>query len=111
MKSASIGSCTSATEVTDISRFGIWILHRGIEYFLPFEDFPWFREAAVSQVLSVVEEGPEHLRWPELDIDLSLESIRNPKQFPLISEAPVTSGKRLRNSPPSQPGTPEGGSG
>jgi hypothetical protein len=28
---------------------------------------------------------PDHLYWPDLDIDLSLESIRHPENFPLIS--------------------------
>jgi hypothetical protein len=30
----------------------------------------------------VVSETPEHFRWPELDVDLSLESIRHPEKFP-----------------------------
>ena len=29
------------------------------------------------------------LYWPELDIDLSLESIRQPDAFPLIAKAPL----------------------
>lgn len=64
MKSASIGTSTSAPEVTDISPFGIWILYRAKEHFLPFEEFPWFRDASVQKVFHVVEEGTEHLRWP-----------------------------------------------
>jgi hypothetical protein len=26
-----------------------------------------------------------HLYWPDLDIDLAVESIRNPEAFPLVS--------------------------
>jgi hypothetical protein len=26
-----------------------------------------------------------HLRWPALDVDLSLDSIRHPEQFPHVS--------------------------
>ncbi len=29
----------------------------------------------------------DHLYWPGLDIDLSLQSLRNPSAFPLISGA------------------------
>ena len=29
----------------------------------------------------------DHLYWPQLDADLSVESIRNPLAFPLISKA------------------------
>ena len=110
MKSANIGQGTSAAEVTDISPFGIWILHRGEEHFLNFEDFPWFRDAPVRLVFSVIEDGPGHLRWPGLDIDLSLESICNPKEFPLVSESPSSYGEPLRRANPPPPSAPEGGS-
>jgi hypothetical protein len=92
MKYDVIGNDASAAEITDISPFGIWLLYGGTECFLSFEEFPWFRNAPVSQVFFVVEEGPEHLRWPGLDVDLSRESIRKPKQFPLVSEPPATYG-------------------
>jgi hypothetical protein len=28
---------------------------------------------------------PHHLYWPELDVDLAVESIRNPGAFPLVA--------------------------
>ena len=90
MKSASIGTGISGPEVTDISPFGIWILYQAEEYFLPFGEFPWFLSASVEQVFQVVEEAPEHLRWPELDVDLSLDSIKDPGAFPLVDESPGT---------------------
>ena len=86
MKYATIGTGTSAPEVTDISPFGIWLLSRGKEYFLGYDDFPWFRDAPVRQVFSVTEEGFGHLRWPSLDIDLSIDSIKDPGAFPLVYE-------------------------
>jgi hypothetical protein len=27
-----------------------------------------------------------HLYWPELDVDLSVDSLRNPQAFPLVSK-------------------------
>jgi hypothetical protein len=33
----------------------------------------------------MVLQGPEHLYWPDLDIDLSVESIEHPERFPLVS--------------------------
>lgn len=90
MKSANIGTSISGPEVTDISPFGIWILHRKREYFLAFTEFPWFENAPVRNVFHVTEESPTHLRWPELDIDLSLESIKDPGAFPMVYEAPGT---------------------
>ncbi len=86
MKYASVGSSTFGPEVTDISAFGIWILYRGREYFLAYEDFPWFLHAPIQKIFAVVEEGPGHLRWPELDVDLALDSIRRLGEFPLVYE-------------------------
>ena len=90
MKSASIGTSTSGPEVTDISPFGVWILYQAKEYFLAFEEFPWFRNAPVEKVFHVAEEAPGHLRWPELDVDLSLDSIKCPGAFPLVYESSGT---------------------
>jgi len=55
------------------------------ELLLSFEQFPWFRRATIEQICHVEWPAPEHLYWPELDIDLSLASIRTPEEFPLIS--------------------------
>lgn len=91
MTFTALGTDTSAVEVTNISRHGVWLLVRDEELFLPFEDFPWFREAPVGQILNVEAPSPDHLYWPELDIDLACESIRHPEQFPLVSKAGNTS--------------------
>jgi hypothetical protein len=37
--------------------------------------------------LNVEMPGPNHLYWPDIDVDLALESIENPKAFPLVSRA------------------------
>jgi hypothetical protein len=95
MRSAPRGDATSRVEVSGISPHGIWLFLRDREAFLPFEEFPWFREASVSGVLHVERPTPDHLYWPDLDIDLSVESILNPNRFPLISrERPARSAKR-----------------
>jgi hypothetical protein len=83
MTSSAHGASISQPEVTNIDRFGVWILIRDHEYFLSFEEFPWFRRATLEQVLYVESPNDEHLHWPELDVDLSLDSIRSPESFPL----------------------------
>ena len=55
------------------------------EYFLDFEDFPWFRQATLQQLFSVQLLHKNHLFWPELDVDLDLETIQHPEKYPLIS--------------------------
>jgi hypothetical protein len=67
----------------EISPDGIWVLASGQEHFLPFEQFPWFKKGTIDQILNVVEEHPGNYRWPDLDVDLGLNSIKNPEQYPL----------------------------
>jgi hypothetical protein len=79
------GHVISAVEVTHVSKHGFWLLLGEEELLLRFEDFPWFRDATIGQIGSVEWPAPDHLYWPELDVDLSVSSIRDPQAFPLIS--------------------------
>ncbi|MFZ5868481.1 MAG: DUF2442 domain-containing protein [Thermodesulfobacteriota bacterium] len=85
MISESLGVSTSEVEVTNISRYGLWLLVGEEELFLPFDEFPWFKNAPLQAILNVKREGPEHLHWPDLDVDLALDSIKHPDRYPLIS--------------------------
>jgi len=87
MKSATLRVSTSNAEGTNFSPFGLWILVGSEELYLPYEDFPWFKNATIAQVTHVERPSPGHLYWPELDIDLAVDSIRNPGAFPLVSSA------------------------
>ena len=51
--------------------------------FMSYDDFPWFKDASVGKVLNVEEPSPGHFYWPDLDIDVGLETIENPENFPL----------------------------
>jgi hypothetical protein len=79
------GIITSAPEVTHVSRHGFWLLLGTEELLLPFEHFPWFRKATIDQISEVEWPAPNHVYWPQLDVDLSVESIRNPSAFPLVA--------------------------
>ena len=85
-KSGKPGAATSV-EVSHVSPLGIWLLLGEKEYFLTFEDFPWFAEAKIREIHRVELAGENHLRWPALDVDLCLESIRAPENFPLVDHA------------------------
>ena len=87
MKSEELGARTSQVEVANISKQGFWLLLGDRELFLSFKDFPWFENAAVAKILRVEWPHADHLYWPELDIDLSVESIEHPDRFPLVSVA------------------------
>jgi hypothetical protein len=80
------GTATSEVEVTNISQHGFWVLLDDRELFLAFDEYPWFRRAAVEQILRLERPQSDHLRWPELDIDLSVEAIEHPERYPLKSK-------------------------
>jgi Protein of unknown function (DUF2442) len=80
------GTGTSTTEVTNISKHGFWLLLDERELFLAFEHFPWFKRATVDSIVNLERPAPEHLRWPDLDVDLALDSIEHPEHYPLTSK-------------------------
>lgn len=86
MVSAALGKNISDVEVTNVSKHGFWIILGDEELYLPFDKFPWFREAPIGKVTNVERPQPHHLYWPDLDVDLHIDSIRNPDQFPLMSK-------------------------
>jgi len=86
MKSEMLGTDTSEVEITQISKHGIWLLLGEKEFFLSFDDFPWFKNAAVSAIHNVNLLNANHLYWPDLDVDLAIESIENPERFPLMAK-------------------------
>ena len=85
MSLKTLGTPTSAVEVTNVSSHGVWLLAGDKELFMPFDEFPWFRESPIGQILNVEELTPGHFYWPDLDVDLSIESIEHPERFPLIA--------------------------
>ena len=94
MKSAVLGRSTSRAEVTNVSTHGFWLLLDEREMFLSFKEFPWFAEATVRQITKVELPSPHHLYWPDLDIDLGVDSIEHPERYPLVSK--VQPNKRLQ---------------
>ena len=90
MPSGAPGANSSTAEVLGLSKHGFWLLLREGEVFVPFEKFPWFKTAPVSGVLNVRRLSADHLRWPDLDVDLHVGSLRDPNSYPLIARTPVT---------------------
>ena len=80
------GTITSVAEVTHVSKHGFWLLLGSEELLVPFEEFPWFKKATIEQLSEVEWPTENHLHWPQLDADLSVESIRNPAAFPLVAK-------------------------
>lgn len=80
------GIDTSEVEVSLASNKGFWLLLKNEELFVPYAEFPWFKQATMEQITTVEWPTPNHLYWPLLDVDLAVESIRDPSKFPLVDK-------------------------
>ena len=81
-----LGVATSEVEVSLASNKGFWLLLKDEELFVAYAEFPWFKQSSLEQITTVEWPTPNHLYWPLLDVDLAVESIRNPGQFPLVAK-------------------------
>ncbi len=83
MKSQKLGKSTSKVEVLNISKHGVWLSVKEKEYFMSYEEFPWFLDSKISQIYNVRLEHATHLCWPDLDVDLDIHSLEHPEEYPL----------------------------
>ena len=93
INSQPLGKPTLAVEVTNISIHGIWLLTGDRELFLSYDQFPWFKDVPIGKIFNVAEPTPGHFYWPELDVDLGIESIEHPERFPLKSKGKLNANK------------------
>jgi len=85
MTSVLRGAGTLGVEVTNVSAHGFWLILGTEELFVPFSQFPWFKDAPIAKLMNVELVQPHHLYWPDLDVDLAVDSIRHPEKFPLVA--------------------------
>jgi hypothetical protein len=86
-KSGTLGNSISQAEVTNVTPHGFWLFVGERELFVSFKEFPWFRDATIRAIANVQLPSPQHLYWPELDVDLAVDSIEHPEKYPLVSHA------------------------
>ncbi len=82
--------------VENLTPFGIWIFVQGKEYFLNYQDFPYFKDQPIKFIQNIKLLHGFHLHWPDLDIDLEIDNLDNPEKYPLKSskyEKILTRGK------------------
>lgn len=48
--------------------------------FVPFKDFPWFKDATIREISHVALPSAHDLYCPDLDIDLAVESLTHPER-------------------------------
>ena len=82
-KSKKLGKVISVAEIQGISKQGMWIFVNDREFFLPFDEYPWFAKATIDQIYDFELCNEKHLHWPSLDVDLDIDSFKNPEAYPL----------------------------
>jgi len=87
MKSEPIGTSILDAEILNVSPHGFWLMVAGHEHFLGYDDFPWFRNATLAQLFKVELSHGDHLYWPDLDVDLDLNRIAHPENYPLVADS------------------------
>jgi hypothetical protein len=87
--------------VANVSQHGFWLLIHDRELFVPFKQFPWFRDVSIGALCNVELPHSRHLHWPDLDIDLAVDSLEHPGRFPLVSR--VRPNKALQPTRAAQP--------
>ncbi|MFW0860307.1 MAG: DUF2442 domain-containing protein [Dehalococcoidia bacterium] len=50
-----------------------------------------FEDASIASILNVELPQPHHLYWPDLDVDLELESLDSPERYPLVDSQGLAS--------------------
>jgi hypothetical protein len=84
VKSQKHGKSTSSkAEISGITQFGIWMIINGYEYYLSYKEFPWFKTASVENLYNFEFKFKKYLRWPNLDIDLDIDTFKNLEKYPL----------------------------
>lgn len=96
MTSGTLGRSISRAEVTNVSAHGFWLFVGEREMFVPFKHFPWFRDASIGELTNVQLPSAHHLHWPDLDVDIAVESIEHPEKYPLISQVPASKAQQSK---------------
>lgn len=73
-----------AVSVLMINSQGMMLSVQGNDYFVSYNRVPWLRDARISSALNVRMSGPDAIEWPDLDVDLEIESLKHPERYPLV---------------------------
>lgn len=74
---------TPIAYVQVITQTGFWFFLANELYWIDYEDFPVFADAAPDEIKNFEIYGNEDFHWPDLDVDIELESLLFPERFPL----------------------------
>jgi hypothetical protein len=72
--------------IENITPHGIWLFIKEKEYFLSYQDYPYFKDQTFNSIQNVQLLHDYHLYWPEFDVDLEIDNLENPANYPLKSK-------------------------
>ena len=67
-----------------INSQGIMLNVGGNDYFVSYNRLPWMKDATVKSVLNVQMAGKNAIEWPDLDVDLEIDSLKHTERYPLV---------------------------
>ena len=74
-------SVSTLVSVLMINAQGIMLTVQGNDYFLSYNRIPWMQDAPIRSVLNVQMSGADAIEWPDLDVDLEIDSLRHPERY------------------------------
>jgi hypothetical protein len=75
-----------SASVENITPLGIWLYVKGREYFLNYENFPFFLNQSIKNIHNVHLSHGFHLYWPDLDVDLEIDNLEHMERYPLVAK-------------------------
>ena len=73
------------SQITSIENDGFWLLTNDGEFLVSFEQYPAFKNATIEQIFNFREHFGDFY-WEKLDIDIELEALKHPENYPLKFE-------------------------
>lgn len=74
----------TSVSVLMINSQGIMLSVLGNDYFISYNRLPWMKDATIKDVLNVQMSGDDAIEWPNLDVDLEIDSLKHPERYPLV---------------------------
>jgi hypothetical protein len=79
------GDVAFKSQITSIEKDGFWLLTNAGEFMVSFERYPAFRKGTVEQIFNFREHFGDFY-WEQLDIDIELDALKHPENYPLKFE-------------------------
>lgn len=86
MSSKKSGKNIEKVKVTGVGNKGVSLDILGKEYHMSYKHFPWLGSLTAEELGNILVRFGDEIYFPDLDIELGLEVLDNPEQFPNIMD-------------------------